>query len=53
VATVSSCRPQRLAFVVDQTIDIDGALNMVLDAEHPHLAGPITKGEQVVLWIIR
>ena len=46
-------RPQGLAFVVDQTIDIDGALYMVLDAEHPHLAGPLRKDEQVVLWIIR
>ena len=46
-------RPQGLAFVIDQTIDVDGALYMVLDAEHPHLAGPLRKGEQVVLWIIR
>ena len=46
-------RPEGMTFVVDLTVDIDGALYMVLEAEHSRLAGPIEKGEPVVLWVIR
>ena len=44
-------RPEGLAFVVGATVNIDGALYDVRAAEHRHLAGPLVKGEQIVLWV--
>jgi hypothetical protein len=44
-------RPAGMAFLIGQTVEIDGALYHVVRAQHPHLTGPLRKGEQVVLWV--
>jgi hypothetical protein len=44
-------RPGGLAFVVGKTVNIDGEMYDVSAAEHVRLAGPLRKGEQIVLWV--
>lgn len=44
-------RPEGLAFIVGQTVQIDGQPYDVHAAEHMHLTSPLCKGEPVVLWV--
>ena len=44
-------RPDGLAFVIGSTVNIDGELYDVRRAEHRDLAGPLVKGEHIVLWV--
>lgn len=44
-------RPEGLAFLIGRTVDIDGALYDVVQAEAPRLYGPLKRGEHVVLMV--
>lgn len=44
-------RPRGLAFLVGAKVRIDGAFYVVDSAEHPRLAGPIRRGDHVVVWV--